>query len=293
MPWLLMPLCAWRLVPSGVEQGIDMLRALSTEDAERLDTGRAALDFASGQKLHALPGRGQGEAQGVVQSASCGGQSCACTLFTPPWLLLQTHPTRAPRVVRRLVLPGMTELELRTCWLQTLPDRKPIAGPGAPERGRRGGRERLCARDQGFSPGDRQRRAAARWVPGPALRHGALGSCHSPYDTVANHHLDPLTGARSACTSGSISARTRWSSASRRRPSTPPGCARAWATGAGRCSKAARRASTSPGWPTCSGGRVRLWGAVFHPLKRTLTRTPRSQGWGWTSPARAGAELGH
>ena len=36
-----------------------MLWALAPKDVERLATGRAALDFASGQGLYALLGRGQ------------------------------------------------------------------------------------------------------------------------------------------------------------------------------------------------------------------------------------------
>ena len=59
--------------PSAVEQGIKNLWALPPEDVARLATGRSTRLFAPGQGLYTLPGRGQGEAQGVVQSASSGG----------------------------------------------------------------------------------------------------------------------------------------------------------------------------------------------------------------------------
>ena len=64
--------------PSAVEQGTDMLWALATEDVERAATGRAALDFASGQGLYALLGRGQGEAQ-RAEVLLVAALSCTCT----------------------------------------------------------------------------------------------------------------------------------------------------------------------------------------------------------------------
>ena len=102
-----------------------MLWALSAEDVERLATGRAALDFASGQSLYALPARGQG----VVQSASCGGLELRVHC---DHLALASPPADGAAEVPRgpfgnWVCPGITAQQLRA------PMAAEPARPRAPE----------------------------------------------------------------------------------------------------------------------------------------------------------------